>query len=117
MKWTDDTSSKQVSKYTPLNKRNIGICFTAPGFHNFGHFATLFIMPATYVSDDEDNNENAMETAPSPDEPEIVMTLPMNLTSPQRTAHKGITTEFQVNPHVIPVEEDPPLPQMNQASS
>ena len=58
-----------------------------------------------------------METSSSPDEPEIVMTLPMNLTSPQRTAHKGITTEFQVNPHVIPVEEDPPLQQMDQASS
>ena len=56
MDWDEN---KMVSKYIPLNQSNIGICFTASGYHNFSNFAALFGIPATYISDDEDETHEA----------------------------------------------------------
>ena len=51
--WTVE-SGEASTKYIPLNKSNIGICFTASGYQNFLLFATLCGMLATYISDDDD---------------------------------------------------------------
>ena len=44
LKWMSE-SSKEASKYAPLNRSNIGIAFTASGYKNFRAFAAMFAMP------------------------------------------------------------------------
>ena len=60
LKWMSE-SGRDTSKYVPLNRSNIGIAFTASGYKNFKAFAAMFTMPATYISDDEED-----EVVPSP---------------------------------------------------
>ena len=106
-------SGREAAKYVPLNRSNIGIAFTASGYKNFKAFAAMFAMPATYVSDDED------EAVPSPslDEQPIRSTSPSPHDDPVRSPSKGamsslskgVTTDFNVDPHLIPQEPDAPL--------
>ena len=72
LKWMSK-SGKEASKYVPLNRSNIGIAFTASGYKNFRAFAAMFAMPATYVSDDEDDDPVPTQ---SPDEQPIQITSP-----------------------------------------
>ena len=55
LQWTGE-NGKQANKYVPLNKSNIGICFTASGYKQFRAFAALCGMPATFISDSEQTN-------------------------------------------------------------
>ena len=55
----------------PLNRSNIGIAFTASRYKNFRAFAAMFAMPATYVSDEEDDDHIPTQ---SQDEQPIQMT-------------------------------------------
>ena len=52
LQWTGE-NGKQANKCVPLNKSNVGICFTALGYKQFRAFAALCGMPATFISDDE----------------------------------------------------------------
>ena len=75
LKWMSE-SGREASKYVPLNRSNIDIAFTASGYTNFKAFAAMFAMPATYVSDDEDDaipsssldEQPICATSPSPHE-------------------------------------------------
>ena len=68
LQWTDE-NGKQANKYVPLNKSNVGICFTASGYKQFRAFAALCGMPATFISDDEED-----EPTNPPAEGPIMMT-------------------------------------------
>ena len=105
-------SGREASKYVPLNRSNIGIAFTASGYKNFKAFAAMFTMPATYVSDDEED-----ETVPSPslDEQPIRSTSPSPHGDPVHSPYKGVTTDFKADPHLIPQEPDAPLMASDQA--
>ena len=72
-------SGKEASKYVPLNRSNIAIAFTASRYKNFRAFATMFGMPATYVSDDEDNDHVPMQSL---DEQPIQITSPSSNEDP-----------------------------------
>ena len=76
LKWMSE-SGREASKYVPLNRSNIGIAFTESGYKNFKAFAAMFAMPATYISDDEDDDPIPLSsldeqpicaTSPSPHE-------------------------------------------------
>ena len=54
LQWTGE-NGKQANKYVPLNIGNVGICFTASGHKQFRVFAALCGMPATFISDDEED--------------------------------------------------------------
>ena len=100
LQWTGE-SSNMANKYVPLNKSNISICFTASGYKQFRAFATLCGMPATFISDDE-----ADEPIQSPADVHITITpskTPMD--QPQGSASKGVTTDFTVNPTIIPPDD------------
>ena len=113
-------SGREASKYVPLNRSNIGIAFTASGYKNFKAFATMFTMPATYVSDDE---EDDVVPSPSLDEQPICSTSPYPHEDPvrspsegaMRSPSKGVTTDFKAYPHLIPPEPDAPLMASDQA--
>ena len=119
LKWMSE-SGQEASKYVPLNKSNIGIAFTASGYKNFKAFATMLVMPATYVSDDEED-----DTVPSPslDEQLIRSTSPSPhgdpVCSPSEGAmhspSDGVTMDFKADPHLIPQEPDAPLMASDQA--
>ena len=70
LEWTGD-ENKMVSKYIPLNKSNIDFCFTASGYQNFSNFAALFGMPATYISDEEDETHEANTQSTTDNDNEI----------------------------------------------
>ena len=115
LQWTGK-NGKQVNKYVPLNKSNVGICFTASGYKQFRAFAALCGMPATFISDDEED----VPTNP-PAEGPITMTpsdIPNTPTDkPLCSESKGVTTDFTVNPTVIPSEDqDEPLLRSDQAA-
>ena len=100
-----------VTKYTPLNRGNVGIAYTAPGFKNSHAFASLCGMPA-YISDDDDDDT----AAPKASEVPIITMLPSQAISPSPPQIKGVmTSDFTTNPHVIPVKPDKPLMQSDQA--
>ena len=70
-------------------------------------------MPATFISDDEED-----EPTNSPDEGPITMT-PSNAPAdkPPRSQSEGVTTDFTVNPTVIPSDDqDEPLLRSDQAA-
>ena len=70
-------------------------------------------MPATFISDDEMN-----EPIKSPVEGPITMT-PSNTPTdqPQRSESEGVTTDFTVNPTIIPSDDqDEPLMKPDQAA-
>ena len=79
-------SGWEASKYVPLNRSNIGIAYTASGYKNFKAIATMFAMPATYVSDEEKD-----ETIPSPslDKQPICSTSPSPHGDPVRSPSEG----------------------------
>ena len=52
LQWTGENSNI-ANKYVPLNKSNVGICFTASGYKQFRAFAALRGMPVTFISNDE----------------------------------------------------------------
>ena len=119
LKWMSE-SGWEVSKYVPLNRSNIGIAFTASGYKNFKAFAAMFAMPATYVSDDEEdetvpspslNEQPTCSTSPSPHEDPVGSPSEGVMRSPS----KGVTTDFKADPHLIPQEPDAPLMASNQA--
>ena len=85
-----------ANKYVPLNKSNIGICFTASSYWQFRAFAALCGMPATFISDDEND-----EPIQAPSDAPINMT-PSNTPTdqPQRSESEGVTTDFTVNPTI-----------------
>ena len=106
-------NGKQTNKYVPLNKSNVGICFTASGYKQFRVFAALCGMPATFISDDEED-----EPTNSPAEGPITMT-PSDAPAdkPPRSESEGVTTDFTVNPTVIPSDDqDGPLLKSDQAA-
>ena len=72
MVWLSD-SGTLVSKYMPLNQSNVGIAFMASRYKNFNAFVTLCGMPATYVSDDEDDEAS----------PPLLQEIPIIKTSPK----------------------------------
>ena len=112
LKWMSE-SGKEASKYVPLNRSNIGIAFTAPGYKNFRAFAALFAMPATYVSDDKDDDPVPTQ---SPDEQPIQ--IDPKCPSSEGATHspsEGVTMDFHTDPHLIPQEPDTPLLASNQA--
>ena len=51
LQWTGE-NGKMANKYVPLNKSNVGICFTASGYKQFRAFAALCGIPAMFISDD-----------------------------------------------------------------
>ena len=112
LQWTGE-NRKQANKYIPLNKSNVGICFTASGYKQFRAFAALCGMPATFISDDETD-----EPTNPPDEGPIMMT-PSNTPTdkPPRLESEGVTTDFMVNPTVISSDDqDEPLLKSDQAA-
>ena len=112
LQWTGE-NGKQASKYVPLNKSNIGICFTASGYKQFRAFAALCSMPATFISDDEID-----EPTNPPAEGPITMTPPDTpADKPPRSESEGVTTDFTLNPTLIPPDDqDEPLLKSNQAA-
>ena len=70
-------------------------------------------MPATFISDDEGD-----EPIQAPDDAPITMTpseTPMD--QRQRSASEGVTTDFTVNPTIIPPDNhDEPLLKSDQAA-
>ena len=112
LQWTGENGN-MANKYVPLNKSNVGICFTASGYKQFRAFATLCSMPATFISDDETD-----EPIQAPADVPIKMT-PSNTPTdqPQRSESEGVTTDFTVNPIIIlPDDQDEPLFKSDQAT-
>ena len=113
-------SGREACKYVPLNRSNIGIAFTASGHKKFKAFPAMFAMPATYVSDDEED-----EAIPSPslDEQPIRSTSSSPHKDPMRSPSegamcspsKGVTMDFNADPQLIPQEPDAPLMASDQA--
>ena len=68
LQWTRENGNI-ANKYVPLNKGNVGICFTASGYKQFRAFAALCGMPATFISDNE-----ADEPIQAPADAPITMT-------------------------------------------
>ena len=112
LQWTGE-NGKQVNKYVPLNKSNIGICFTASGYKQFRAFAALCGMPATFISDDEeDEPTNPPAERPITMKPSNVLKTPTD--KPPRSESVGVTTDFMV---VIKSEgQDEPLLRSDQAA-
>ena len=112
LQWMGE-NGKMANKYVPLNKSNVGICFTASGYKQFRAFTTLCGMPATFILDDE------MDVPiKSPVEGPIMVT-PSNAPTdqPQCSESEGVTTDFMVNPTLIPSDDqDEPLLKSNQAA-
>ena len=112
LQWTGE-NGKQANKYVPLNKSNVGVCFMASGFKQFRAFAALCGMPATFISNDEtDEPMNPLA------EGHIMMTPSDAPTDkPPRSESEGLTTDFTVNPTVIPSDDqDEPLLKSDQAA-
>ena len=113
LKWMSE-SGKEASKYVPLNRNNIGIASMASGYNIFRAFAAMFTMPATYVSDDEDDDPVPTQ---SPDEQPIKITSPSSNEDPKcpssegamHSPSEGVTTDFYTDPHLIPQAPDTPL--------
>ena len=118
LKWMSE-SGWEASKYVPLSRSNIGIAFTASGYKNFKAFAAMFTMPATYVSDDE---EDDIVPSPALDEQPIRSTSPYPhedpVCSPSEGAmcspSEGVTMDLKADPHLIPPEPDALLMASNQ---
>ena len=112
LQWTG-VNGKQANKYVPLNKSNVGICFTASGYKKFRAFATLCGMPATFISNDEtDEPTNSLAEGP-------IMMTPSNTPTDKQphSESEGVTTDFTVNPTVIPSDDqDEPLLKSDQAA-
>ena len=112
LQWTGEIG-KQANKYVPLNKSNVGICFMASGYKQLRAFAALCGMPAMFISDDE-----ADEPTNPPAQGPIMMTpsdTPTN--KPPRSESEGVTTDFTVNPTIIPSDDqDEPLLKSDQAA-
>ena len=112
LQWTSK-NGKQANKYVPLNKSNVGTCFTASGYKQFRAFAALCGMPATFISDDDTDEP----TNPPAEEPIIMTPSDAPTNKPPRSASKGVTTNFTVNPTVIPSDnQDEPLLKSDQAA-
>ena len=78
----------------------------ASGYKQFRAFAALCGMPATFISDDDED-----EPMDPPAEGPIVITpSDAPLDKPPRSESEGVTTDFTVNPTVIPSDDqDEPL--------
>ena len=115
LQWTAE-NGKQVNKYVPLNKSNVGICFTASGYKQFRAFAALCGMPATFISDDEeDEPTNPPAERPITMKPSNVLNTPTDKLP--HSESEGVMTDFTVNPTVIPSEgQDVPLLRSDQAA-
>ena len=112
LQWTGENGT-QVNKYVPLNKSNVGICFTASGYKQFRAFAALCGMPATFISDDEDD----APTHPPAEGPITMTPSDGPADKPPRSESEGVTTDFTVNPTVIPSDDqDGPLLKSDQAA-
>ena len=119
LKWMSE-SGRDTSKYVSLNRSNIGIAFTASGYKNFKAFAAMFAMPASYISDDE---EDEVVPSPSPDKQPICSTTSSPHEDPvhppsegaMRSPSEGVTTDFKTDSHLIPQEPDAPLMASDQA--
>ena len=110
--WTRENGNI-ANKYVSLNKSNIGICFTASGYKQFRAFTALCGMPTTFILDDEMD-----EPIQAPVDAPIKMTpsnIPMD--QPQRSVSEGVTTDFMVNPTIIPSDDrNEPLLESDQAA-
>ena len=112
LQWSGE-NGKQANKYVPLNKSNVGICFTASGYKQFRAFAALCGMPATFISDDEDDEP----THPPAEGPIMMTPSDAPADKPPRSESEGVTTDFTVNPTVIPSDDqDGPLLKSDQAA-
>ena len=112
LQWTRENGN-MANKHIPLNKSNIGICFTAYSYKQFRAFATLCGMPATFILDDETD-----EPIQAPVEAPIKMTQSNTPTDQtQCSESEGVTTDFAVNPTIIPSDDqDEPLLKSDQAA-
>ena len=87
LQWMGENGN-MANKYVPLNKSNVGICFTASGYKQFRAFAALCGMPATFISDNKMD-----EPIQSPGEGPIMMTLSNAPTEqPQHSVSTGPTS-------------------------
>ena len=112
LQWTGK-NGKQANKYVPLNKSNVGICFTASGYKQFRVFTALCGMPATFISDDETD----APTNPPAEGPMMMTPSNASTDKPPRSESKGVTTDFMVNPTVIPSDnQDESLLKSDQAA-
>ena len=113
LQWTGENGNL-ANKYIPLNKSNVGICFTASSYKQFRAFAALCGMPATFISNDE-TDEPTNLSAEGP----ITMTpSDTPIDKPQRSESEGVTTNFTVNPTIIPSDDqNKPLLKSDQAAS
>ena len=85
LQWTRE-SGNMANKYVPLNKSNVGICFTASGYKQFQAFAALCGMPATFISDDK-----ADEPIQAPPDAPITMTPSKTpIDQPQRSVSREL---------------------------
>ena len=106
-------NGKLANKYVPLNKSNVGIRFTASGYKQFRAFAALCGMPTTFISDDETDKP----TNPSAEGPITMTPSDTPTDKPQRSESEGVTTDFTVNPTIIPSDDqDEPLLKSDQAA-
>ena len=112
LQWTRENSNI-ANKYVPLNKSNVGICFTVSSYKQFRAFVALCRMPATFISDDK-----ADEPIQDPADAPMTMTPSKTPTDqPQGSASEGVTTDFTVNPTIIPPDDqDEPLLKSDQAA-
>ena len=106
------TKDQVVSKYVPLNKNNVGMCFTAPGFRHFRAFMAL-AMPANQISDSED--EDDPERPPPDPPPDDENKEPQPIHPIRSPPSEGVTTDFTTDPNVLPpIVEDEPLLRSDQ---
>ena len=112
LQWTSE-NGKQANKYVPLNKSNVGICFTASGYKQFRAFAALCGMPATFISDDETDKL----TNPPAEGPIMMPPSDTPADKPPHSESEGVTTDFMVNPAVISSDDqNKPLLKSDQAA-
>ena len=119
LKWMSK-SGREAFQYIPLNRSNIGIAFTTSGYKKGQAFAAMFAMPATYVSDDK---EDDVVPLPSLNEQPICSSSPYPHEDPVRSPSKGamrspsegVTMDFKADPHLIPPEPDALLMASDQA--
>ena len=112
LQWTGE-NGKLANKYIPLNKSNVGICFTASGYKQFRALAALCGVPAMLISDIKTDEP----TYPSVEGPIMMTPSDTPTDQPQCSESKGVTTDFTVNPTIIPPDDqDEPLLKSDQAA-
>ena len=112
LQWTGEYGNL-ANKYISLNKSNVGNCSMASGYKQFRAFTALCGMPATFISD----HKTGEPTNPSAEGPITMAPSDTPTDKPQHSESEGVTTDFMVNPTVIPSDDqDEPLLKSDQAA-